>query len=69
VFIDRPVRNYRDVVAGDAALAKRFNGLLRERGLLKSDSKFYISLAHNEADLARAIGAIEESAAIMGTAA
>ena len=41
--------------------------LLRERGLLKGDSKFYVSLAHDDADLAQTLGAIEESAAIMAS--
>jgi len=35
VFTDRPVRNYRNVFAGDAARTKRFNVLLRERGIFK----------------------------------
>jgi glutamate-1-semialdehyde 2,1-aminomutase len=65
VFIDRPVRNYRDVFAGDAALSKRFNALMRERGIFKSDGKFYISLAHDEADLAQTVDAIRETAEVM----
>jgi glutamate-1-semialdehyde 2,1-aminomutase len=62
VFTSRPVRNYRDVLAGDAAMAKRFNVLLRQKGLLKSDSKFYISLAHDEADIAQTVDAIRWAA-------
>jgi len=53
VFTDRPVRNYRDVFAGDAARTNRFNVLLRERGIFKSDGKFYVSLAHDQTDLAQ----------------
>jgi glutamate-1-semialdehyde 2,1-aminomutase len=52
VFADGPMRDYRDLQRGDKALAKRFNVLLRERGILKGESKHYISLAHTEADIA-----------------
>jgi glutamate-1-semialdehyde 2,1-aminomutase len=65
VFIDRPVRNYRDVLAGDTVRMKRFNGLLRQRGILKPDSKFYISLAHDDADIAQTIDAIRFAADTM----
>lgn len=65
VFTDRPVRDYRDVLAGDAARMARFNALLRERGILKSENKFYISLAHDEADIARTCDAIRRAARIM----
>jgi glutamate-1-semialdehyde 2,1-aminomutase len=65
VFIDRPVRNYRDFLAGDAGLMKRFNTLLRQRGILKPDSKFYISLAHDDADIAQTVDAIRFAADAM----
>jgi glutamate-1-semialdehyde 2,1-aminomutase len=66
VFVDRPVRNYRDTFANDAVLTKRFNALLRERGIFKSDGKTYVSHAHDEADVAQTVEAIQEAAAIMG---
>lgn len=50
-FLDREVKNYRDVVAGDGAKQARFNALLRERGIFKSPSKIYPSLALNDNDL------------------
>lgn len=50
VFIDRDVRNYRDVVAANAARSARFNSVLREHGIFKSPSKMYPSLALGEAD-------------------
>jgi glutamate-1-semialdehyde 2,1-aminomutase len=53
VFADGPMRDYRDLQRGDKALAKRFNVLLRERGILKGESKHYMSLAHTEADIAQ----------------
>ena len=51
VFTDREVKDYRSAM-GDEAAMKRCNALLRERGILKSESKYYVALAHTEADVA-----------------
>src|SRR5215470_15345955 len=51
VFTDRPVTDYRSAL-GDEVLMKRCNALLRQRGILKGESKYYISLAHTDADVA-----------------
>ena len=69
VFTDGPVNDYRDFTKGDPTRAARFNDLLRERGLLKGPSKFYMALAHDDADIAQTIGAISEAAEIMGSEA
>ena len=37
--------------AGDPEMMRRFNALLRERGILKGESKYYISLAHTAEDI------------------
>jgi glutamate-1-semialdehyde 2,1-aminomutase len=50
VFTDREVKDYRSAL-GDDALLKRCNALLRERGILKGESKYYISLAHTDEDV------------------
>jgi glutamate-1-semialdehyde 2,1-aminomutase len=57
VFTDQPIRDYRGTLAGDADLLRRFNALLRERGILKGESKYYISLAHTDEDIAFTIDA------------
>jgi glutamate-1-semialdehyde 2,1-aminomutase len=57
VFTDQPVKDYRDTLKGDAALLKRFNQLLRARGIMKGESKYYVSLAHTQADIDHTIGA------------
>ena len=62
VFTADPVRDYRGVFRGDAALAGRFNRALRENGVLKPDSKFYISLALTEDDLALTVEALRIAA-------
>ena len=50
VFSERPVNDYRSAI-GDQDAMKRLNGLLRERGILKGDSKYYVSLAHTVEDV------------------
>jgi glutamate-1-semialdehyde 2,1-aminomutase len=57
VFTDQPVRNYRDARKGDAALLKRFNQILRTRGIMKGEAKYYVSLAHSQADIDQTIAA------------
>jgi len=61
VFTDSPIRDYRDMLKGDAGVARRFNQLLRARGVMKGDSKYYISTAHDEADLAHLEAAWESA--------
>jgi glutamate-1-semialdehyde 2,1-aminomutase len=61
VFTREKVRDYRGALAGDAALMGRFNALLRERGILKGESKYYISLAHTPDDIAFTIDAWQDA--------
>jgi glutamate-1-semialdehyde 2,1-aminomutase len=42
--------------------------LLRERGILKSESKYYVSLAHTEADVAFTLDAFASSIAALQAA-
>jgi glutamate-1-semialdehyde 2,1-aminomutase len=50
VFTDRDVTDYRGSL-GDAEMAKACNAMLRERGIFKSESKYYVSLAHTDEDI------------------
>src|SRR5437016_7806521 len=61
VFTREKVRDYRGTLTGDAALMSRFNALLRERGILKGESKYYISLAHTPDDIAFTIDAWKDA--------
>ena len=45
VFTSGPMRNYRDTLRGDAQRVSCFNTLLRARGLLKGENKYYVSTA------------------------
>ncbi len=51
VFAEGEVRDYRDTLRSDPARSATFNKGLRARGILKPPSKFYVSLALDEADL------------------
>jgi glutamate-1-semialdehyde 2,1-aminomutase len=51
VFAPDPITDYRGMLKADTALMRRFNGLLRERGILKGEQKYYVSLAHTPDDL------------------
>ena len=51
LFLDRDVRDYRDVVQADTAANARFNKTLRAMGIFKSPGKLYPSLAITEEDL------------------
>lgn len=62
-FADGDLSDYRATQRADVSKLRRFNSLLRERGVLKPDSKIYVSLAHDDEDVAEAIAAFEDAAA------
>jgi glutamate-1-semialdehyde 2,1-aminomutase len=51
VFTGHAIRDYRDTLRGDKGMAARFNQLLRAKGIMKGESKYYVSLAHTQADV------------------
>jgi glutamate-1-semialdehyde 2,1-aminomutase len=57
VFTADEVVDYRSVLRQDAAMQRRFNAVLRARGVLKGESKFYVSLAHDAADVRQVLDA------------
>jgi glutamate-1-semialdehyde 2,1-aminomutase len=63
VFTDGPISDYRSVLRGDAAMAGRFNASLRAAGILKGDSKYYLSTAHTPADIDTTIAAFRAACA------
>jgi glutamate-1-semialdehyde 2,1-aminomutase len=64
VFTDREVTDYRSAL-GNADRMKRCNTLLRERGVLKGESKYYISLAHTADDVELTLSAFASSVAML----
>ncbi len=59
VFTDSDVTDYRSYFKGDQAKSKVFNAALLAKGVLKSDSKYYISIAHDDRDVAQTVKAFE----------
>ena len=51
VFSAEPVTDYRGMLHNDMDMVRRFNALLRERGILKGEQKYYVSLAHTADDV------------------
>ena len=60
IFTDKEVVDYR-TAKGDAAMAARWNQLMRERGILKSEGKHYISWAHTDEDVQKTLDAFADS--------
>jgi len=65
VFTDQSLKDYRDTLKGNKAIATRFNQLLRERGLMKGETKYYVSLAHTQADIDHTIGAWSDAVRVL----
>lgn len=61
--------DYRSHTRGDAARLRRFNTLLRERGVLKGDSKFYVSLAHTGEDVRHTLKAVADALEVLAAEA
>ncbi|MGM4903845.1 aspartate aminotransferase family protein [Tardiphaga sp. 866_E4_N2_1] len=59
------VVNHRDMIDVDTALTKRMHALLRERGVFKSENKIYVSLAHDERDIANTVSAYGAAAKLV----
>ena len=58
----RPITDYRATLNADKQASKRFNAALRRHGVFKSDSKMYISLAHDDRDVSESIAAFHAAA-------
>ncbi|HET7881102.1 MAG TPA: aminotransferase class III-fold pyridoxal phosphate-dependent enzyme [Acetobacteraceae bacterium] len=59
VYAAGDVADYRGWLRADTAMQRRFNVRFREGGILKGESKFYISLAHEAADVKQTLGVVQ----------
>lgn len=57
IFAEGDVFDYRSGLRQDADALRRFNAALRNRGVLKGDTKFYVSTVHDEADVKHTLAA------------
>ena len=63
------VTDYRGTLDADKAMGRAFNKAVRERGVFKSDNKMYVSLAHDERDVADTVAAFSGAARHVAVAA
>ena len=56
-FTPDEIADYRSTLTADKRMMSRFNDLMLANGVLKGDSKFYVSLAHTAADVQQTIDA------------
>ncbi len=63
VYAAGEIRDYRAALRQDTAMQKHVNGVLRARGILKGDSKFYLSTVHDAADIDRTLDAFRAALA------
>ena len=61
IFSKGRVADYRDSIAGNRDPLLAFNQYLRAHGVLKGDSKFYVSLAHDADDIAKTLNVFEQA--------
>ena len=54
-FTDEDIVDYRSTLKADKSKLMKFNQLLREQGVFKGDSKFYLSTVHDESDAGQTI--------------
>ncbi|WP_206035740.1 aspartate aminotransferase family protein [Roseomonas sp. HF4] len=65
VYAAGEMRDYRALLRQDGAMQKHVNGALRARGILKGDSKYYLSTAHSAEDVARTLDAFRAALATL----
>jgi glutamate-1-semialdehyde 2,1-aminomutase len=58
IYTSGDVEDYRATLRNDTEMQKRFNRRLRDAGILKGDTKFYVSLAHDAADIRHTLAAV-----------
>jgi glutamate-1-semialdehyde 2,1-aminomutase len=61
----KTVDDYRASIDIDRKVMRSFNDKVRQCGILKGDGKIYISLAHDDRDIAQALEAFEEGAKLV----
>lgn len=65
VYAAGDIANYRDMQRADTAQQAHVNRHLRAAGILKGDSKYYMSTAHTDDDIAKTLDAFEAALATL----
>lgn len=58
-FTPDEIADYRSTLTADKRMMSRFNDLMLANGVLKGDSKFYVSIAHTAADVQQTLDAFD----------
>lgn len=67
VFAPGPITDYRGTLRGDVALGRRLNELLLERGVIKGETKYYLSIAHTDDDVQQTFDAWSDALAVLAS--
>ena len=67
VFAPGPITDYRGTLRGDASLGRRLNELLLERGIIKGETKYYLSIAHTDEDVRQTFDAWSDALAVLAS--
>ncbi len=59
IFAEGEISDYRSTLRQDGDALRRFNLALRGEGVLKGDTKFYVSTVHDDADVAKTLAAFD----------
>jgi glutamate-1-semialdehyde 2,1-aminomutase len=59
VYAAGDIADYRAWLRADVEMQKRFNTRFREGGILKGESKFYVSLAHEAAEVKHTLDTVQ----------
>lgn len=65
VYAEGEIRNHRDMLRADTAVQASVNRHLRAGGVMKGDSKYYLSTAHSDADVDRTLDLFDEALAAL----
>lgn len=57
IFAEGEISDYRSGLRQDVDALRRFNATLRNEGVLKGDTKFYVSTVHDDADIRKTLAA------------
>jgi len=65
VFAGGSMRNYRDTLRTDASRDAEMNRLMKERGVIKAATKYYVSTTIDEADIKKTIAAWDDAVSVL----
>ncbi len=65
VYATGEIRNHRDMLRADSAVQAAVNRHLRAGGVMKGDSKYYLSTAHTDEDVDRTLALFDEALAAL----